>query len=85
MKSEGWKNKWKNGDRAQGERFPGSSTFFVAYTDGWHLSQMFFLETLFVIIALNQSVTAPIWAFIATRGIFGVAFELTHSKLLRSK
>ena len=32
-----WQNKWKNGDPSQGEKFPGSSTIFVTFTDGWHL------------------------------------------------
>jgi len=35
-----WKNKWKNGDPAQGEKFPGSSTLFVCTTDGWHMCNM---------------------------------------------
>lgn len=81
IKSASWVRKWKNGDPRQGEAFPGSSTFFVAFTDGWHLAQMFFLETLFVIIALNQSVTTPLIAFIATRTVFGLAFEGTRKLL----
>jgi hypothetical protein len=32
-----WRNKWKNGYPADGERFWGSSTIFVWLTDGWHL------------------------------------------------
>ena len=32
-----WVNKWKNGDKAQGEKYFGSSTIFVHFTDGWHL------------------------------------------------
>ena len=32
-----WRNKWKNGDPSHGEKFPGSSTVFVCFTDGWHL------------------------------------------------
>lgn len=32
-----WYNKWANGDPEQGEAFPGSSTFFVWTTDGYHL------------------------------------------------
>jgi len=31
-----WKNKWKNGDKVQGEKFLGSSTFLVWTTDAWH-------------------------------------------------
>lgn len=36
-KNEAWKNKWKNGDKKQGEKFFGSSKWFVMFTDGWHL------------------------------------------------
>lgn len=30
-------NKWKNGDKKQGEKFFGSSRWFVSLTDAWHL------------------------------------------------
>ena len=36
-KNKSWQNKWKNGDKTQGEKFWLSSTFFVAQTDAWHL------------------------------------------------
>lgn len=32
-----WKRKWKNGNKDEGEAFPGSSTIFVFVTDGYHL------------------------------------------------
>ena len=32
-----WKNKYKNGDPKQGEKFTGSTTVFVAATDGYHV------------------------------------------------
>lgn len=35
-KNETWKNKWENGDPAQGEKFFGSSRWFVGLTDPWH-------------------------------------------------
>lgn len=31
-----WQNKWKNGDRNQGEAFLGSSSVFVGVTDAYH-------------------------------------------------
>lgn len=34
---ESWRNKWRGGDPALGERFPGSSTIFVWTTDAYHL------------------------------------------------
>jgi hypothetical protein len=32
-----WKNKYKNGNQAQGAKFFGSTTFFVNTTDAYHL------------------------------------------------
>ena len=36
-----WMNKWKNKDYKQGEKFIGSSTVFVMFTDLWHLCHIF--------------------------------------------
>jgi len=37
IKAFSWQNKYKNGDKKQGEKFFGSSRWFVAFTDAWHL------------------------------------------------
>ncbi len=42
-----WRNKWKGGIKANGERFFGSSTFLVWLTDLWHFSQLFWLNSIF--------------------------------------
>ena len=42
IKDLSWQNKWKNGDKKQGEKFWLSSTFFVAQTDAWHLFGVLF-------------------------------------------
>lgn len=34
-----WSNKYKNGDPAQGRRFPGSKTWLVFTTDGYHATR----------------------------------------------
>lgn len=39
--AESWRNKWKNGNRSEGEAFLGSSTIFVWVTDAWHLFNTF--------------------------------------------
>lgn len=63
-KSQSWRNKWKNGDPAQGERFPGGSTIFVSLTDGWHLMQHFFLFFMFAAFPLYHFLPALIvWQF----------------------
>lgn len=33
-----WRNKWKNGDPAQGEAFLGSTSILIPFTDGTHLA-----------------------------------------------
>jgi hypothetical protein len=35
-----WKNKYKNGNPLDGERFLFSKTLFVGLTDGWHLFKL---------------------------------------------
>lgn len=45
-------NKWKNGDRTQGERFFLSSTLLVGFTEGWHLFKMGRTLLLFSAIAV---------------------------------
>lgn len=47
-----WENKWKNGDRTQGERFLFSSTFLVPLTDGWHLLKTLMLLCLAGVLSL---------------------------------
>lgn len=45
-------NKWKNGDKTQGERFFLSSTLLVGFTEGWHLAKMFRTLLLFMPVAV---------------------------------
>ena len=44
---ESWKNKWKNGDNTQGEKFFGSSTFLVSTTDAYHMLRTVDRSTMF--------------------------------------
>lgn len=37
IKNLAWQNKYKNGDKKQGEKFFGSTRWFVAFTCAWHL------------------------------------------------
>ena len=90
-KSVSWKNKWKNGDQAQGEAFPGSSTIFVSLTDGWHFFQHFFLLPLFLIpIAYSQCYPLINWSlwmvldfimmYAYFTGIFQIVYWLFNKK-----
>ena len=82
-KNVSWKNKWKNGDPLQGERFWGSSRWFVLVSDGWHLMQFGFLGLMFLAIICYEKV-GPWWAdLIVMRLVFGGVFEFCHRKLFR--
>jgi hypothetical protein len=83
-----WRNKWKNGNKEDGEDYWGSSTFFVWRTDGWHLCK--FLRNRFFSLALTVAVYQDFthkgfWVFVITYVVLGVAqslfFELFYSKL----
>jgi len=63
-----WRNKWKDGDPEQGERFPGSSTFLVWLTDAWHLLQFIMLTCFQLAIALPTAMLLRLrwwWVLIA--------------------
>lgn len=36
-----WRNKYKNGNPDDGRRFPGSKTWLVGFTDGYHFTRLF--------------------------------------------
>jgi hypothetical protein len=76
-----WRNKWANGDPAQGEAYPGSSTVFVLFTDGWHLAKFFMLTCFEVAILLllyqlyRFKWYSMIMIFLGMKILFGLTFE----------
>lgn len=57
-KDKSWRNKYKNGDPKQGEKFFGSTTFLVWLTDGWHLFQtVFYVTFVFSILIVHDNHT----------------------------
>lgn len=38
--TDSWRNKYRGNDPALGPRFPGSTTWLVAFTDLWHLANL---------------------------------------------
>jgi hypothetical protein len=77
-----WPNKWKNGDKNKGERFPGSSTVFVWLTDFWHLTK--FLMLLFISFAIVFYHPIIIWwvDWFILYCSFTIPFEIFYSKIL---
>ena len=75
---DSWRNKYKNRDPKQGEKFRFSTTFLVMFTDRWHMAQSLFLACIFAQI-VTYKVHFNIWIdFILLRVIFGITFELFY-------
>ena len=83
-----WRNKWKNGDPAQGERFPGSSTIFVFLTDAWHLAK-FSRNTAYLAATAAALAAPPDWkmtlitlclAVIARGAGFTITWNIKHRR-----
>jgi hypothetical protein len=77
-----WKNKWKNGDKLQGESFFLSSTVLVFTTDAWHLFQNIFLNSLFLglfFITFKEISWLKALLFLLSRVIFGLTFTYVYT------
>lgn len=81
-----WKNKWKNGDPAQGEKFWGSSRWFVGLTqDRWHQDKLkrnaaHLLTTTLCLMDLKNGWKHAVVKTVALAIINRTAFELTYKK-----
>jgi hypothetical protein len=74
-----WRNKWKNGDFMQGEKFKWSSTFLVWLTDGWHNFKFRIEVCIFVSFGIIPFLQLPSpWMYLLLpiwfRICFGVGF-----------
>jgi len=81
-----WRNKYKNGDPKQGERFFLSTTLLVGFTDGWHLFKLlrnlFLFGSIFTILLFfSVGIYKSIFITIFLRVIFGVSFTLIYKFL----
>lgn len=80
-----WKNKWKNGDPAQGERFFGSSTFLVFVTDLWHLSKFMMLLLIMCAVVFYKPLVNTWVDILILYCVFTITFEIFYSKVLIKK
>jgi len=81
-----WKNKWKNGNRSEGERFWGSSTVFVMITDFWHFAKTFIIMCILIIIAISAKVEMNKLLLVSLiYAEYVIAFELFFNIILRQK
>ena len=77
-----WPNKWKNGLKENGERFPGSSTVFVWVTDLWHLAKMLMLVSIMFAVVLYDPIVAWWIDWFILYCSFTIPFEIFYSKVL---
>ena len=87
-KNKSWQNKWKNGDKTQGERFWGSSRWFVLFTDAWHLFGVLFrVFYAKVYICIGLLISIDIWytfGVLVAYIIFTTTFHIFHTyKILK--
>lgn len=80
-----WTNKYKNGNKEEGARFPGSTTWLVWLTDGYHLFRT--LERVCWVMLLVLSILAakpePLylgWTVARTFVGFWIGFWATYKK-----
>ena len=87
-KNKSWQNKWKNGDKKQGEKIFGSSRWFVLFTDAWHLFGLLFrvsYGTAFLAIG-SLALYNPLLPLLAipAYALFAGVFHIFHTyKILR--
>lgn len=89
VKSKSWVNKWKNGDPKQGEKFWGSSRWFVSFTDAWHLFGL--IERISFAIAFILSgllIASNIWFIFFVLGcyiLFATIFHIFYTYIFIKK
>jgi hypothetical protein len=81
-----WSNKYKNGDKNQGEKFICSTTLFVGLTDAWHLFKLINHTCLFIglsVLAFQlDSVKELIVVTCIARMIYGFVFTIFFDSIL---
>jgi len=81
-----WRNKYLNGDPLQGEKFPGSSTIFAGFTDGYHSTIL--ARNLFITTSVCLSPQTRGWKPFLTKTLiyslsYGLGFKLVYSNLIK--
>lgn len=78
-----WINKYKDGDKSKGEKFFGSSTVFVAFTDGWHLFGMLNHFLIVAAIVLYSPIT-PIKIKVLSILVDFLIIKITHQSVFHA-
>jgi len=82
-KNKSWQNKWKNGDKKQGEKFFGSSRWFVLFTDAWHLFGLLFRLS-FIVTYTSMGMLANVsysylFGVLVAYVIFAISFHIFYT------
>ena len=82
-----WRNKWKNGNPANGEAFWGSSTFLVWTTDGYHLMRTTSRMTMYSSFVINgfrsKNWKEIILGTLLHSVIWSIGFHITYSIVIK--
>jgi hypothetical protein len=84
-----WRNKWKDGDQKQGEKFPLSSTSLVGLTDAWHCAKTLWIDCMLlaIIVPCTRVVRMRWWKWVlvwlGAKVVYGAVFEVFFAWLLR--
>lgn len=83
IKDLSWRNKWKNQDKKQGEKFFGSSRWFVLFTDAWHLFGLLFRLSFIVTytsIGMLANVSySYLFGVLVAYVIFAISFHIFYT------
>lgn len=72
-------NKWKNGDKKQGEKFLFSSTLLVGITEAWHTFKMIRTFAIFCAFGcIEFFFTGSIIVSLSARVVFGIVFTVFY-------
>ena len=89
---DSWKNKYKNRDAKQGEKYFGSTTFFVFITDFWHFAQFMWINFILISLLLyprnlllENNILDIISAFICYRTLYLITFNIFYEKVFKLK
>jgi len=84
-----WRNKWKDGDSKKGERYWGSSRWFVIFTDAWHLSNFLMTTCFMLALFLNPNYVPVVYHWLIDLlicRIFGpTVFEFFYSTIFEKE
>lgn len=81
-----WRNKYKNGNPEEGERFPFSTTLLVGFTDAWHLFKLFrnlfiFASVFTLLVFCGETIMTSLLVASLLRVFFGFAFTIVYKKM----